>query len=158
MMRIYLFILIITSNVYSQEDKILDSKLNSFTKVCRDIGGIVLNKEAKLNISNWCENLALEKAQSYITELRIDITSDNVIYSILLLKNEAPIFYTINFYDKNTLEEFGQLFIAFKDKENTLIDNINYISKEEQNKSKANNKTFENIPLPPKPPKTKKKN
>ena len=136
---------------YSQNDKLTDFSLR-----CSDIGELVLEKEAELNLSDWCENLALEKAQSYILQLRSDITSDEVTYSILLLKDEAPIFYTINFYDKNTLEEFGQFFIVFKDKENTLVDNINYISKEQQKESKSSNETFENIPLPPKPPKPPK--
>ncbi len=155
---IIVFLLLHTSISYSQNDRALDEKLASFTSRCRDIGEFVLNREAELNESDWFENLALEKVEPYIKELKSDITSDDVIYSILLLKDEAPIFYTINFYDKNTLEEFGQLFIAFKDRNNTLIDNINYISKEEQANSKTNNETFENIPLPPKPPKAKKKN
>lgn len=158
MKGILFFLALITTNIYSQEKKIFNENNAPFTLQCKRVGDLVIGKELPFNISSWCENLALEKAESYIMQLKTDISKsdDDITYHIILLKEEIPMFYTINFYNEKTLEEFGQLFIIFKDRENKLVDNINYLSKEDQAKSKSNNETLENIKLPPPPPPEKK--
>ena len=73
--------------------------------------------------------------------------------------NDKPLIYSFHFFNKETKEEFGQLFIYFKDKENNLVDDLKFVSKtkmETFNKEIGENTDLINIPPPP-PPQTKKR-
>lgn len=153
MKKIVFALVFLTTVLHSQKKKIFNKKNAPYTLQCKRIGDLIIKKEPSLNISEWCENLALGKAEQYILHLQSEIktVNDDITYDIILLKEEAPIFYTINIYNKKTLEEFGQLFIAFKDRENNLVDNINYLSKTDLDKIESDNKSLENVKLPPPP-------
>ncbi len=43
---------------------------------------------------------------------------------------ENPLLYRLNFYNKETEMEFGQLYISFRDKRNNLVDGLKFLSKE----------------------------
>ena len=154
--------LLISLNIFSQEKTILDSDLKEFVLQCENIGRTITAKNIATNLTEWYDGIDKEKAESFIKQLESDINNSelDVTYYLVML-NENPLIYSFHFFNKETKEEFGQLFIYFKDKENDLVDDLKFVSKanmEMLDEEPDENTGLINIPPPPPPPPLKKKN
>jgi len=134
--KIVFLVFLITANIYSQErKKLFQDEFAPFTLLCKKIGDSIIKKTAELKLSEWYEGSENEKINSNILKLKTDINKSklNVTYWIMIM-NEDPLIYTIHFGNNTTKEEFGQLYFVFKNRDNTLVDNVNFISKNEMEK------------------------
>ncbi len=155
-----ILILLISLNIFSQEKRIFSSEFKEFVLQCENIGSTITDKSIATNLTEWYDGVDKEIAESAIKQLESDINRSklNVTYYLTIL-NENPLIYSFHFFNKETKEEFGQLFIYFKDKENNLVDDLKFVSKAkmEMLDSKPDENTgLINIPPPPPPPPIKK--
>ena len=137
-----------------------DSELKEFVIQCENIGRTITNKSKASEFDKWFEGDNKVKAESCVRELESDINNSelDVTYYLVMI-NDKPLIYSFYFFNKETKEEFGQLFIYFKDKENNIVDDLKFVSKtkmETFNKEVGENTDLINIPPPP-PPQTKKR-
>ncbi len=156
--NILLFTIIISANVFAQEQKrIFKKEFAIFSIQCEHIGKTIIDKNVTTDFENWYEGQEKEKGLAAIQQLENDINQSHleVTYHLVLL-NENPLIYTYNFYNEKTKSEFGQLFIKFTNRDNILVDDIKFTSKAKMEEIYAKNKgdaTYEGaIPPPPPPP------
>lgn len=154
--------LLISLTIFSQEKTIFDSDLKEFVLQCENIGRTITDKNITTNLTEWYGGFDEEKVESFIKQLESDINNSelDVTYYLVML-NKNPLIYSFHFFNKETKEEFGQLFIYFKDKENNLVDDIKFVSKSKMemlDEEPDENTGLINIPPPPPPPSLKKKN
>ncbi len=151
---------LISVTIYSQEKKkLFQAEFAPFTIQCEKIGRLLIDKTIESKLSDWYEgiepeeiNLELIKFESEIDKSELDITY------YLILMSENPLFYSFDFHNEQTKEQFGQLFVRFKDRENTLVDRVQFISKSKMDEIESeNNSEFNDIPLSPLLPSEKKK-
>ena len=160
MKKFVLITLFLTSiSVFAQKDKeILEAEFHPFVLQCNNIGQTIIDKNQSVKLEDWYEGIDVEKINTEIQKLESDIDkSDLEATYYLVMINEQPLIYSFHFYNKETKTEFGQLLIRFKNRENTLVDDIKVMDKEQM---ELINKEAEEKPLPtniPPPPPTEKK-
>ncbi|WP_091407411.1 hypothetical protein [Aquimarina amphilecti] len=144
-------------SAFSQEKKtIFQPEFASFTIQCEKIGRTIVDKNSISDVTEWYEGEKLQETISKISKLESDINASplKVTYYLVLINEERPV-YTFHFFNKETKEEFGQLFLLFKNRDNVLIDEIRLVDKTGLEKIKSESEKdseFKNIPLPPPPP------
>ncbi|WP_298321422.1 hypothetical protein [uncultured Aquimarina sp.] len=158
-MKKYIFLITAFTiiKVVSQEQKtIFQPEFAPFTIQCEKIGRAIVDKNSNSIVSEWYEGEKLNEKTSLITQLESDIDASKleVTYYLILINEEIPA-YTFHFFNEKTKEEFGQLFLLFKNRDNVLIDDIKLVDKAGMEKIKSEsdkNNKFKNIPPPPPPP------
>ncbi|GEM_PF-3589907 len=164
--KILILIFLISINTHSQEKKkIFQDEFAPFTLLCKKIGDSIVSKTAEFKLSEWYEGDENEKVNANILELKTDIRASklNVTYWIALM-HENPLIYTIHFGNKETKEEFGQLFFTFINRDNVLVDKVSFNSKLEIKKMESeptkpmDTMGMRNATLPPLPTSDKKTN
>ncbi|WP_159090920.1 hypothetical protein [Aquimarina aquimarini] len=152
--HILLITILVTGGVLSQEKKtIFQPEFAPYTIQCEKIGRTIANKNSSSDVSEWYEGEKLQETISQISKLESDIdTSELEVTYYLVLINEEPPTYSFHFFNKETKEEFGQLSLLFKNRDNTLIDEIRLVDKAGLEKIKSKSEKdfeFKNIPSPP---------
>ena len=158
-MKKYLLIITVLTviKVVSQEQKTLfQPEFTPFTIQCEKIGRTIADKNTNSIVSEWYEGEKLNEKISLISQLESDIDASelDVTYYLVLINEKVPA-YSFHFFNKETKEEFGQLFLLFKNRDNVLIDEIKLVDKAGLGKIKSESEKkseFKNIPPPPPPP------
>ncbi len=162
MKKIVLFtIVLISMNSFAQEKrKMFQAEFTSFTIQCEKIGRLLIDKTIASDLSEWYEGSDLEKLKSEIAAFESEIDgSDLEVTYYLSLMNEKPLIYTFDFRNAESGTPFGQIFIRFKNDDNTLVDDLRIVTKSkiEEIESESENSDFPKLPPPPKPTKETKK-
>ena len=163
---IALIIVFVSLKTQAQESKTLfQEPYKAFTLQCYKVCDAIL-KDKDINVNDWYEGENPEDVIAFIDTLISDIKASKLkatYYMVLVQEEDAP-FYSIHFSSEvpTTKETFGHLYLFFKDKDNTLIDGVKFLSKEAYEKEEAkrlsDTTSLKNIPPPPPPPAKKKKN
>ncbi|WP_299685704.1 hypothetical protein [uncultured Dokdonia sp.] len=154
---LFVISLCISINLFAQEErKIFSDEFKKFVLQCETIGNVLIDKNKEAKISDWYEGEETELIASYLKQLEADIDASTleVTYYLVMLK-ENPLVYSFHFFNKETKEEFGQLFINFQTGDNILVDDLHYVSKAkiEMLDVESDKKTgLITIPPPPPPP------
>jgi len=158
---ILITIVLISTNSFAQEKrKMFQAEFASFTIQCEKIGRLLIDKTIASDLSEWYEGSDLEKLKSEIADFESEIDgSDLEVTYYLSLMNEKPLIYTFDFRNAESGTPFGQIFIRFKNDDNTLVDDLRIVTKSkiEEIESESENSDFPKLPPPPKPPKETKK-
>lgn len=123
---------LISLNVFSQEKKMFSTELNEFVLQCENIGRTITDKNKATDITEWYDGRYKEITKASIKQLESDIDNAiaDVTYNLTKVKETPLLIYRLHFFNKETKEKFGQLFISFRKKEDDLVDFLTFISKE----------------------------
>ncbi len=122
---------LISLNVFSQEKKIFSTELNEFVLQCENIGRTIIDKNKATDLTEWYAGRDNEITERNIKQLESDI--DNSILDVtyhLTMIYENPRLYRLHFYSQETNEEFGQLYLSFRDTRHNLVGDLKFLSKE----------------------------
>ena len=116
---------------FAQEQVNLEeSKLENYVLQCDNIAKSLMDKETKTNVIDWYEGAGKEIAEFAIQQLESDIDkSSQEISHYLMVLSIDPLIFSLHFYYDETEAEFGHMFIFFKDKNNNLVDDLQFVSK-----------------------------
>ena len=123
-------LLVYLSNFAQEKTKPEDIKLDNFVQQCDAIAKTLIDKTLVTMLDNWYEGNGKEIAERAIKQLEndIDSTSEKVAPYLMILSTN-PLIFSLHFYYTDTETEFGHMFIFFKNQENNLVDDLQFVSK-----------------------------
>lgn len=112
---------------YAQKE---DIKLENYVSQCDALAKSLIDKQITTDITSWYEGGSKELAQRSIQQLENTIDNYPVkISHYLMVLSTGPLIFSLHFYETESEDEFGHMFIFFSDQENYLVDDIQFVSK-----------------------------
>lgn len=119
--------LLVGLSSYGQKEEI---KLEAFVSHCDALANSLVDKERTTDMTFWYEGAEKELAQRIIQQLENSIdNAPEAISHYLMVLNTNPLIFSLHFYETESKQEFGHMFIFFSDQSNNLIDDIQFVSK-----------------------------